>query len=283
MTAVSIALAACGARTELLSFEPRDESGTGGATSSSTTSSSSASSGSQGGGGEAPDAGPDAPLPVEDVYVHGGSTLYKLDLENHHLVTVGNFSGCDSGVLDIALSRDGRLFGTTFDRLVQIDLATAACSTVGNGSYPNSLGFVPDLAAPSQERLVGYVGAAYTLIDTEGGLAKTIGFLDAGDLASSGDLMILPDGRVYLSVVGTGCNDCLVEIDPETGAMVKNVGKLDYSAVYGLASSEGLGYGFTSEGQAFTIDLEDAATLPFAIPDAPQGVSFFGAASKPPP
>src|SRR5690348_8632012 len=43
---------------------------------------------------------------VGEVYAHSASTLYKLEPFSKSTTIVGDFSGCDSEVIDIALDKD---------------------------------------------------------------------------------------------------------------------------------------------------------------------------------
>src|SRR5262245_35479269 len=54
---------------------------------------------------------PPPTLPSE-VYGNSADTLYKLDPDTKAVEVVGKFVGCTS-VIDIALDKDSRLFGTT--------------------------------------------------------------------------------------------------------------------------------------------------------------------------
>ncbi len=203
--------------------------GSGGAGGGGGAGTSSASSG-QGGAGGMPDldagpgdGGPTPPLNAE-VYAHSPNTLYRLDPITKVMTTVGVFGGC-STVIDIALDKNGVMYGTGFGELYKIDKSTAACTLVANGSYPNSLSFVPaGTVDPVNEALVGYVGASYVRINTSNGAVTTIGNLGIAGYASSGDLVSLIGGSSYLTVTGPACGDCLVEINPTTGALLNKIG-----------------------------------------------------------
>jgi len=204
--------------------------------------------------------------------------LYRLDPITKKVTKVGNFGGC-AEVIDIALDKNGVMFGTGFTQLYKINKSTAACTLVANGSYPNSLSFVPaGTVDPVNEALVGYVGGAYVRINTTTGAVTTIGNLGSG-YASSGDLVSLIGGSSYLTVTGNGCGDCLVEINPKTGALVAKIGALNHSSVFGLAYWAGTAYGFDGSGKLFEINVQTAATINIAIPNAPANLVFYGAGS----
>lgn len=260
-------------------------SGAGGLGGSGGAATSSASSGQGGGGGAIDfDAGPgpdDAgPPPVDaEVYAHSPDTLYRLDPITKQMTTVGVFGGCGT-VIDIALDKNGAMFGTSFGGLYKINKSSAACTQVALGAYPNSLSFVPaGTVDPVNEALVGYNGTTYVRMDTTTGVVTTIGDLGNAGYASSGDLVSLIGGSSYLTVNGNGCSDCLVEINPTTGALIKKIGSLGHASVYGLAYWAGVAYGFDASGTLFQIDVTTAATVNIPIPNAPANLVFYGAGS----
>ncbi len=224
----------------------------------------------------------DASSTVEnaEVYGHSSSTLYRLDPHTLEVSVVADFSGC-TGVVDIALDKDSNLYGTTFGGLFAIDRMTAACTAIAGGSYPNSLSFVPaGILDPSAEVLVAFRGSEYIRIDVETGAIGIIGTIGGG-FTSSGDVVSVEDGGTFLTVNGPGCNDCLLEINPLNGSLIKNWGPLGFPNVWGLAYWGGVAYGFDDNGTAFSIEFASNSVTSTAIsfPDSPAGLSFWGAGS----
>jgi hypothetical protein len=82
-------------------------------------------------------------------------------------------------------------------------------------------------------------------------------------------------------VKGNNCNDCLVEVNPTTGALVRKLGSVGHKDVFGLAYWDGKAYGFDKEGQLFEVDLagSTAQTKTIGIPKPPPDLSFWGAGS----
>ena len=223
------------------------------------------------------------PSPVDtvaEVYGHSADTLYKLDPNTKAVTIVGDFSGCSS-VIDIALNESSTLYGTTSDALWSIDKTTAACTKIAGGSYPNSLSFVPKgTVDPNVEALVGYDGSDYIRIDPGTGTRVTIGQIGSG-FQSSGDIVSVKNGPTYLTVKGASCSYCLIEVDPKTGSMIKNWGKISHTDVFGLAFWAGSIYGFDNGGELFEVKVVGGqlTTAPIAIPGAPANLSFWGAGS----
>jgi hypothetical protein len=214
------------------------------------------------------------------VYGHSDDTLFELDPDTKAVTAVGTFSGCTK-VVDLALDKASNMFATTQTGLAKIDPATAKCSYIAKGTYPNSLSFVPaGTVDPNVEALVGYVLGDYVRIDTQSGAITTIGSL-GGNLVSSGDIVSAIGGKTYLTVKGGSCSDCIVEVDPATGALVKNFGNVKHKDVFGLAFWAGKAYGFDNAGELFEMDFtaSGVTTTPIAIPNASSSLSFWGAGS----
>jgi hypothetical protein len=223
---------------------------------------------------------------VAIVYGQSGTVLYALNPTTDAVKAVGLFIGCDSDVIDIALDKDSHMYATTFGGVYTINTSNAACTLIASGTtYPNSLSFVPaGTLDPTEEALVGYQGSSYVQIDTTSGAITNVGSL--GDTyTSSGDIVSVIGGGTYLTVTGgTDCtaSDCLVEVNPATGALITNYGSVQHSAVYGLAFWAGNVYGFDSGGDLFRVGFPDAGGLAITkipIPNAPIGLSFNGAGS----
>lgn len=237
--------------------------------------------GSGGAGGfEFPTDGgmPDPELPGE-VFGHSPDRLYKLEPYTKQVSVVDYFQGCGD-VIDIAIDKDSKIVGTSFSGLYWIDKTTAKCTEIASGSYPNSLSFVPaGTLDPNSEVLVGYQNATYVRIDTVTGVMTTVGSIGGG-YSSSGDIVSVKGGGTYLTVKGNGCDDCLIEVNPKTGALVKNWGAVGYSDVFGIAFWAGSVYGFTNSGFLFEITFSQNAitSTPIAIPGSPN-LQFWGAGS----
>lgn len=226
------------------------------------------------------------PAEINEVYGHSADTLFALDPVTKAVTQIGKFSGCDA-VVDIALDEMSNLYATSNTALYTVDKKSAACTQLSTGTYPNSLSFVPKgTVDPSVEALVGYEDDQYVRIDTKTGAKTTIGSLGSG-LKSSGDIVSVKGGKTYLTVKSTSgktcsTNDCLVEVDPATGTMVKNWGSIEHHNVFGLSFWGGKVYGFDDAGDLFevTFGTSQLATSTIAMPSKPAGLSFWGAGSS---
>jgi hypothetical protein len=135
--------------------------------------------------------------------------------------------------------------------------------------------------------LVAYDGRIYYRINTTTGGKQQIGaFPSNSGFESSGDIVSVQDGGTFLTVKNMTsspmCNDCLVQVNPVTGALIRNYGTIPYTDVFGIAYWGGSVYGFTALGQLFEIapNGNGIITRPITIPNSPPGLSFFGAGSS---
>lgn len=240
-----------------------------------------AGSGGEGGFNFPTDGGMPDPQTPGEVFGHSAGTLYKLEPYSKQVTVIGNFQGC-STVIDLAIDKDSNIIATTFGGLYWIDKTNAKCTLIANGSYPNSLSFVPaGTLDPNNDVLVGYQGSTYVRISTTSGQVQQIGNIGSG-FSSSGDIVSVKGGGTYLTVNGNGCGDCLIEVDPKTGALVKNWGPTGYGSVFGIAFWAGSVYGFTDYGQLFEMTFVNGQLVvsgEIPIPNAPGNLSFWGAGS----
>jgi len=204
------------------------------------------------------------------VYGHTATTLYKVNATTKLVTAVADFSNCDSEVIDLALDEHSRAFVTTQTGLFQLNLMTAACTSVKDDSYPNSLSFVPKgTLDPNVEALVGYNGSSYVRINPLTGAVQQLDTLGGG-FVSSGDIVSVIDGGTYLTAKNPGSSsaDFLIEVNPATGALVRSLGPLPFADVFGLAFWGGSLYGFSHNGTLFEITINGSMTTSAAVPNA---------------
>jgi len=239
------------------------------------------------GGAFASEAGtkPD-PSAGGEVFGHSESALYRVDTTSRVVEEVGVFQGC-TYVADIALDEASNIYASTGSELFYVETNTARCTRIAAGTFPNSLSFVPaGTVEPGAEALVGYQGGDYVKIDRGTGAVTKIGSIGEG-LQSSGDVVSAKGGKTFVTVKGkqagttVECADCLAEIDPATGALVKNWGSLGAADVFGLAFWAGELYAFTNAGKLLLVTLDTGAPVTKDVPiaNAPAGLKFWGAGS----
>jgi hypothetical protein len=241
-----------------------------------------AAGGASAGGAASVDAGV-----VTFVYGHSADTLYTVDPVTKAVQRVGSFS-CAFDITDLAIDGNGNAFIVGFSGFYRLDLRNAACTPINTTlTYPNSLSFVPrGTLDPNAEVLVAYSGRFYYRINTTTGAQTQIGSGLPSGFESSGDIVSVQDGGTFLTVKNMFsnpmCNDCLVQVNPTTGALVRNYGPIPYQDAFGIAFWGGSVYGFTVSGQLFEIGPNGTGiiTTPIAIPNAPPGLSFNGAGSS---
>jgi hypothetical protein len=214
------------------------------------------------------------------VYAHSGADLFSVDPQTLQFSRVGNFAIREpapvkflNDVTDIAVDRDGRIVGTTFNRLLQIDPATADCTPIASlppGRSFNGLSWIRTDAG--EERLLATTldGGVYQ-IDPANGTASQVGALGAG-LRSSGDLVSVASYGTLVTVTGPG-SDRLARIDPATG-QATIIGDTGFQKIWGLGFWGSRVFGFTNTGQFILIDPKTGAgMLVESIPAYP----FWGA------
>ena len=220
------------------------------------------------------------PTGAGEVFGHSDNTLYRVDTVTRAVTEVGTFNGC-TNVNDIALDETSSIYASTGTELFYVETNTGNCTRIATGTFPNSLSFVPAGAIDAdRETLVGFQGGDYVKIDQASGMVTKVGAIGGG-LQSSGDIVSAKGGKTFVTVTGNGCtdSDCLIEIDPKTGALAHNWGPIGKTQVFGLAFWAGDLYAFTNAGELVlvTIDTGVLVATPIPITNAPK--TFRGAGS----
>jgi len=282
----AVMVIACGSSNPSSGFSSNDAGQGGSSNSGGGSGSSSGSFGDDGsslvGDGSTTMQDSGSPMAVAVVYAHSADTLYRLNPMNNQVAVVGPFNGCDQ-VIDIAIDQNSNGYVTTSSGFYKVDLTTAACTHIADGNYPNSLSFVPKgTLDPNAEALVGFVDSTYIRINETTGAITNVGMLTGG-YSSSGDVVSVIGGGTFLTVKGgnQNCNDCLLQVDPKTGALIQNYGSVNHSDVFGLAFWAGTAYGFDNGGEVFSIDYQGGSlvTMNIPVPNPPPNLSFWGAGS----
>jgi hypothetical protein len=210
-----------------------------------------------------------APPVAAEVFVSSTTALWKLDPMQRAFSKVADWIDCGAGIEELAIDRGGVVFATRIDNgalfEATIGPSSAACTLVQEIPVPYTLSFAP-VPGSSAERLVAYANGTANFVSVDPVTAEST-IVTAGALGTyrpGGDLVV-GGGKGYLSAVapnGDCPTDCLLEVDPETGALVKKLGELPEQAIYGLAYWGGLLFAFGNSGNSFVVTPE-----PFAIED----------------
>lgn len=227
------------------------------------------------------DTGP-APQMPGVLYAHTADTLYKLDKAG--FVQIGNFLyNKNAGQMtDIAIDKDGKLFGVTFYDLFECDPKTAACNWLASlPSQFNGLTFVPvGTVKAMDEALIGIENSGgWNLIEVNGASATIKKLGSYGAYQSSGDAFSLEKVGTYATVKAGmfGGNDKLAEVDPKTGKVTKIVGDTGVSDLWGFAWFNQVFYGFASNGGVYSVDVTNGKATKATGFTVPNGVSWWGA------
>ncbi len=208
------------------------------------------------------------PVALEEMYLHTSNILYSWS-SNGSIDTVGQFymeDGTPPNITDLAIDLNGNMFAVSFEGLYRVDPADARLEFV----------------CPLDERMVGLtfladgrlLGAGDGIFWIEPNSCAKAMFVEAGQYETSGDIVGLPDGKLYWTVIG---GDDLVRIDPISGA-TEYIGNIGSDNLWGVGYFNGVLYGFSSSGSISEIDPNTAQIIDF---HQTSGQYWWGAASNP--
>ena len=196
---------------------------------------------------------------AEVMYGQTFGKLYSYDPQTHVNAFIANFRLANSATInisDIAITSNGLMYGVDGSALYNIDATTGLASKITTTGI-EAFGNINGLTALSDGRIVisGNGVAIYNVVSHE---LSTL--LAPGMYQSSGDIIALPDGLLYLvALSNTGSGDRLIKINPTTGASTV-VGSLGHDGVYGLGFAYNVLYGFAWDGQVFQINPANATS-----------------------
>jgi len=211
---------------------------------------------------------------TQAIYGDSATTLYSYDPTTQSVTSIAKFklaNGSSVSIFDIAITSNGLMYAVDGSHLYYVNASTGILSllpTTGIGAF----GDINGLAALSDGTIV-ISGNGVALYNVATQSITTL--LAPGTYQSSGDIIALPDGYLYMAATSRS-NDVLIQINPTTGATVE-MGSLGHTGVYGLGYAYGTLYGFDSSGMVFSINPSTGATSNVSN----TGESWYGATTNP--
>ncbi|HEY0714602.1 MAG TPA: hypothetical protein VGF45_18100 [Polyangia bacterium] len=216
------------------------------------------------------------------VYAHSGAELYEVDPRTLAIRRIGRFFTTTStgaredvkDVTDIAIDKDGRMTGITFDQLLSIDPTTAECQRRTKvNAMVNGLSWIR-LDDGGEALVATGKDGSVLRIDPETGDATSLGALGNG-MKSSGDIVSVDKyGTLATLVDPKGRGDLLARLDPKTGAATV-VGNTAFPQVWGLGFWGNRVFGFTKSGEFMLIEPKTGKSKLIAVDPI---YEFWGAA-----
>jgi large repetitive protein len=206
----------------------------------------------------------DAPPTVDSsrVYAHSGKQLFQMNSLTLATTMMGTFTGLGTQSLtDLAIDKNDRMLGITFNKLYEVDPATGETTLVSELDVDNStsLSFIPqDLNDPSSPDILvtaNSFGDVFQIDPASGTttLLGNYGTLPGGQVRSSGDLFGVRGLGIFATVdvspAGSpGGNDFLARIDPVTWVATPIGSGTGFDKIFGLGFWGGKIYGFVDLG-----------------------------------
>lgn len=217
------------------------------------------------------------------VYAHTSDALYEWTPGPTPPKKVAAFQWpADGGghqMTDIAVDRDGRLYAISFDALYRCNAQTAACDHLADldGDF-NGLTVVPiGTISATDEAIVAISSAGgWYEVQVQGSTAQLVmrGTYGSG-YSSAGDAYSIENLGTFAAVNSGSGGTHLVQVDPATGKVVKEIDTIQGNAIYGLAGLGGKVYALDEGGAIF---VGDVVTGQFSLMvPASQGQPWWGA------
>ncbi len=226
--------------------------------------------------------------PFGFIYAHTSTALYAWRPGSGAPTLVGPFAWPHDGgvhqMTDIAVTKEGVLYGIAFDGLYRCSVVNGACKTLAMMTFEqqfNGLTMVPaGIIDAEHETMVAislYGGWYEVAIDDDVATLTQLG--SYGSLYySAGDAYSIESVGTFAAVVKenvTGMGTLLIEIDPATGSYIRDVGWVPAEGIWGLAGLGTMVYAFDSGGAIYGGDV-DAGSFTLMVP-AIEGAEWWGA------
>jgi hypothetical protein len=208
------------------------------------------------------------PAATERMYLHTSKLLYSWE-EDGTITTIGQFyieNDYAPNITDLAIDLSGNMYAISNQGLYRVDPTDARIEYIcDTGEYLVGLTFLAD------GRLLA-AGEAILWMDPN--TCSRAVFVETGRYETSGDIVGLPDGNLYWTVIG---GDALVRVDPIT-AQTEYIGEIGSTNLWGVGYFNNILYGFSSEGKIVHIDPDTAEII---HEENTSGQYWWGAASNP--
>ena len=205
------------------------------------------------------------------VYMHTASALFILDVKTYKINKIGDFGWPNDGVFthemtDIAVDRYGVIYGVAFTGLYVCDPNDASCTSIGTSSASfNALTWIPaGILDPVLDVLVGVAGSSWYRLNKSGSVFTPVYLGDyGGGYSSSGDVFSIAGVGTFATVNKLfAWDDFVVEVDPKTGKVLKEVGQLPgYTSMFGVAGWNDRVFAFDETGKILVLDIDDGKVL----------------------
>ncbi|MEL6346351.1 MAG: hypothetical protein AAFV53_24785 [Myxococcota bacterium] len=213
--------------------------------------------------------GGDTPRADAPIYINEASTLWAWYPQRGELDRIGDFTSPAiemTGMTDIAIDKGGRMVGCTPLALYAIDPTTAETAEL---TTLDRQGDLIGLTFLEDGTLIGGASDLRVLDLDTGATLETLN----DSFITSGDVVALPDGKLYWSVQGDFDDIVTYDIQSDqSGLFARGAGQ----QIFGIAYADETLYGFTGTGAVLTLNHTDGE----AFPNNMDG-GWYGAATNP--
>ncbi len=181
------------------------------------------------------------PTAPEPMYGVTATALYSINPLSGIATMIGTFNGSNQ-IWDVAIDGKGKMFAVDSTTLYAVNPITAKLTRIMDHGVKTICG----LTVLSDGSMV-LAGNGVYMIDAATRTQRTL--VPAGTYMTSGDIIALPDRKLYWSTVtGQGPRyDQLLVVNPDDGS-VSLAGSIGVSQVLGLGYAAGKTYAFTVNG-----------------------------------